>query len=61
MKMKKIENQENDLLSKIQTELNGDFEKDICNIANIQMENNFENLQYQSIGHIEDDGYDLDI
>ena len=55
------ENQANDLLSKIQTELNGDFEKDICNIANIQMENNFENLQYQSIGHIEDDGYDLDI
>ena len=55
------ENKENDLLTKIQSELDGDFDKDICNIANIQMENNFDKLQYQSIGHIEDDGYDLDI
>ena len=62
------ENEENmptnlnkDKLSEIQKQLNGSFEKDICDLVNIQMENNCDKLNYNTIGHIEDDGYDIDI
>ena len=51
---------DDDRLMKIQSEINNDISEDFCSMENIQMDNNFDKLQYNSTGNVEDD-YDLDI